>query len=100
MRMVTRNINQGKKGRHSDLLTVQQYLDSGYNTLAIKHLQSFMSSSELTSDTAHAVKNDIDNLITSNEFSEADLQKLAKIKMDLDSKRESKRSPQTLEHDE
>lgn len=59
-----------------------------------------MSSSELTSDTAHAVKNDIDNLITSNEFSEADLQKLAKIKMDLDSKRESKRSPQTLEHDE
>ena len=100
MRMVTRNINQGTKGRPSDLLTVQQYLDSGNNTLAIKHLQSFMSSSELTSDTAHAVKNDIDNLITSNEFSEADLQKLAKIKMDLDSKRESKRSPQTLEHDE
>lgn len=100
MRMVTRNINQGKKGRHSDLLTVQQYLDSGNNTLAIKHLQSFMSSSELTSDTAHAVKNDIDNLITSNEFSEADLQKLAKIKTDLDSKRGPKRSPQTLEHDE
>jgi hypothetical protein len=100
MRMVTRNINQGKKGRHSDLLTVQQYLDSGNNTLAIKHLQSFMSSSELTSDTAHAVRNDIDNLITSNEFSEADLQKLAKIKAELDGKRESKRSPQTLEHDE
>lgn len=98
MRMVTRNINQGKKGRHSDLLTVQQYLDAGNRALALKHLQRFSSNTSITGAAAEAVKHDIDAMVSMHQFTDDDLAKLDKVKSQLDAQRDSIRQPQTLEH--
>ncbi|MCU8023949.1 MULTISPECIES: TniB family NTP-binding protein [unclassified Shewanella] len=99
LKIVTRNINQGKSGRHSDLLTVQQYLDAGNEDFGIKFLNQFVQKS-LAPEAAEQVSADVDALIAQHSFDDEQLKKLAKIKTDLDSKRESKCSPQTLEHDE
>lgn len=98
MRSVTRNINKGTKGRHSDLLTVQQYLDAGNRTLALKHLNHFAVN--VQGPAAQAVKQDIDALIEQQEFSSAQLKKLDAIKLGLKKNATGHREPQTLEHNE
>lgn len=98
MRTVVRNILQGKKGRHSDLLTVQQYLDSGHSTLAIKHLSQFSLNTKLNGVAAEAAKDDIEDMTKQHSFSPAQLDKLEKIKQSLDVQKKSVRQPQTIEH--
>ena len=99
MRSVTRNINQGIKGRHADLLTVQQYLDSGNKALALKHLQHFTNSAQVKGPAANAVVEDINAMVDQQNFSSSDLKKLDKIKTELKEKSQGERLPQTLEHE-
>ncbi|MFT6909808.1 MAG: nucleoside-triphosphatase THEP1 [Oleiphilaceae bacterium] len=100
MRSVTRNINKGTKGRHADLLTVQQYLDSGDKPLALKHLQHFTNSAQVKGATASAVVEDINAMVEQQNFSSSDLKKLDKIKNELKGKSQGEKLPQTLEHEE
>jgi len=100
LRSVTRNINQNIKGRHADLLTVQQYLDTGKKSLAIKHLQHYSNSAHIEGVAASAVVKDINSLIDVTVFSSSECRKLDKIKKDLQKKSEGIKSPQTLEHEE
>jgi hypothetical protein len=100
LRSVTRNINKGTKGRHADLLTVQQYLDSDNKPLALKHLQQFTSSAQVKGATTSAVVEDINAMVEQQNFSSSDLKKLDKIKNELKGKSQGEKLPQTLEHEE
>jgi nucleoside-triphosphatase THEP1 len=99
LKIVTRNINQGKSGRHSDLLTVQQYLDAGNEDFGIKFLNKLVQKS-LTPEAAQQVSADVDVLITEHSFNDEQLSKLQKIKEHLHKNVESIRLPKTLEHGE
>jgi len=99
LRSVTRNINQGIKGRHADLLTVQQYLDLDKKGLALKHLQHFANSVQVKGATANAVIEDIIAMTEQQHFSSSELRKLEIIKSDLKRGSKGENLPQTLEHE-
>jgi len=99
LRSVTRNINQGIKGRHADLLTVQQYLDLDKKGLALKHLQHFTNNVQGKGPTANAVIEDISAMTEHKDFSLPQLKKLEKIKNDLKRGSKGENLPQTLEHE-
>jgi nucleoside-triphosphatase THEP1 len=99
LKIVTRNINQGISGRHSDLLTVQQHLDAGNEDLGIKFLNKLVQKS-MTAEAAQQVSSDVDVLITEHSFNDEQLSKLQKIKEHLHKNVESTHLPKTLEHGE
>ncbi len=98
LRLAIRNIRQGKKGRHDDLLTVQQYLDSGNNDLALKHIDRFTKKSDFKGNSAQDVIDDIDQTIEHIDFTSQQLTKLKEIKATLALKKQETLGPQTLEH--
>jgi len=98
LRSVTRNINQGIKGRHADLFTVQQYLDMGNNTMAIKHLHSFSKNVDVTGVAAEAVISDIETMVSRHGFSDSQLKGINEVKERLIRKKAELNAPQTLEH--
>ncbi|MFB2650579.1 TniB family NTP-binding protein [Shewanella mangrovisoli] len=98
LRSATRNINAGRKGRHSDLLTVQQYLDMDQSTMALKHLESFAQDSSLAGAAAGDVLNDIADSIEIESLSASDLNRLNRIKTRLEEKRNLQLPAQTIEH--
>lgn len=99
MRSVTRNINKGTKGRHPDLLTVQQYLDSGNETLALKHLKHFANTTAVKGVAASAVIEDIDSLIDQAVLTPNGIEIVGAVKNKLNGNSQGKNSPQTLEHE-
>jgi hypothetical protein len=98
LRSATRNINQGKKGRHTDLFTVQQYLDTGSNTVALKHLSLFAQQVEASGAAAEDVLKDIDEAVDTVDFSPGQHKQLDKIKQTLRQKKNQLLGPQTIEH--
>lgn len=98
LRSVTRNINRGVKGRHPDLLTVQQYLDIGNNTIALKHLNQFSKKVEVTGVAAEEVISDINAMTDNHDFSDAQKLKIEKVKESLLQKKSSINASQTLDH--
>ena len=98
LRSVTRNINRGVKGRHPDLLTVQQYLDTGNNTVALKHLDQFSKKIEVSGVAAEEVISDINAMTNNHDFSDAQKLKIEKVKESLLQKKSAINAAQTLDH--
>ena len=98
LRSATRNINRGIKGRHADLLTVQQYLDIGNNRMALKHLEQFANRTEPQGIAAEEILEDINSSIDQNEFNPSQIKKLNTIKEKLAKSKDSKLPSQTIEH--
>lgn len=99
LKSVTRNINQGKKGRYADLLTVQQYLDTGNNASALKHLTLFAKQANLSGVAAEETIKDIDKMKEQFQFSDKEITIINKLKQELNEKKNTFNKPQTLEHE-
>ncbi|MGK0270772.1 MAG: nucleoside-triphosphatase THEP1 [Cocleimonas sp.] len=98
LRSATRNINKNKKGKHTDLLTVQQYLDSDNNSIALKHLNHFIRKAEIQGVAAAEVLNDIEEMEKQYQFSETEKKTLTGFRDRLTELAKANNPSQTIEH--
>jgi hypothetical protein len=98
LRAAINNINQRKSGRYSDLITAQQYFDSGNQQNALKFLDKFSQATQLKGIAAEDVVKDIESALSSLDMTTAQQNKFEKIKAQLKQKAKETSGPQTIEH--
>lgn len=97
LRTVIRHIAAGKSGQYADLITAQQYFDSGNDQNAIKFLGQFAQASKLTGTAALDVIEDIERALEGHELTKTQQNKLASIKSKLLEQSKQASGPQTIE---
>lgn len=92
------HIRRGKTGNFSDLLTVQQFLDEGRLSEAVSGLENFIKKADLKGSAAQEVKESIEQTISVDALKPSSKAKLKGLFATLDSKRQEKLGPQTIDH--
>lgn len=98
LRTAINNIKKGKSGGYSDLITAQQYFDSGNEKNALKFLDKFAKATQLKGVVVQDVIDDMESTLSNVDLTPAQLNKLNTIKATLKQKAGDGSGPQTIEH--